>query len=76
MVINWLILKSIFRDRGLSLASIVLILFCISLVQGSISYTLAFGTLRTFLPSDTSPLTGALVALRFGFISAWFCSGF
>ena len=36
-------MKSFFRDRGLWLAAVVLIMFAISLAQGGISYTMTFG---------------------------------
>ena len=39
-------MNSFFQDRGLWPATVVLIMFAISLAQGSISYTMAFGALR------------------------------
>ena len=63
-------MKSFFRDRGLWLAAVVLIMFAISLAQGGVSYTMTFGALRGFLSSDASLLTTILVATRFGFVAA------
>ena len=58
-----------FRDRGLWSAAVVLILFVISLAQGGISYTMAYGALRDFLPIDRSLQATMLVALRFGLMA-------
>jgi hypothetical protein len=58
-------MMAFFRDRGLGLAVVVLILFAISVAQGSISYTLARGPLRTFLPEDMSLFTTIFVVVRF-----------
>ena len=58
-----------FRDRGLWSATVVLILFVISLAQGGISYTVAFGPLQGLLPRDPSLLATILVSLRFGLIA-------
>ena len=44
----------VFRDHGLSLALVILIMFAISLGQTGISYTMAFGALRALLPRDRS----------------------
>jgi hypothetical protein len=57
-----------FRDRGLSVALIVLIMFGVSLAQGSISYTMTFSPLRGLLPRDLSAIAAVLVVLRFGLI--------
>jgi hypothetical protein len=62
--------KSFFRNRGPSLAVVVLILFAVSLTQGGISYTMTLGALRGFLSSDVSLLTTGLIVLRFGFVIA------
>src|SRR6516165_9591214 len=58
-----------FRDRGLSLALVILILFAISLGQTGISYTMAFGALRALLPRDRSGIATSLVILRFGLVT-------
>jgi hypothetical protein len=58
-------MKSFLRNRGPSLAIVVLILFAISLAQGAISYTMSLGALRGVLSSDVSLLTTGLIVLRF-----------
>lgn len=63
-------IKSFLRNRGSSLAVVVLILFAISLAQGGISYTMTLGALQGFLSSDVSLLTTGLIVLRFGFVTA------
>src|SRR5271169_5759886 len=62
-------MKSFFQDRGHWLAEILLIMFAVSLAQASISYTMAFGALRDFLPNERSLLATVLVALRFGLVA-------
>ena len=57
-------MNAFFRDRGLSLAAVVLVLVAVSLIQSSLSYTMAFGALRSLLPVDVSLLATFLVALR------------
>ena len=54
-----------FRDRGLSLALVILIMFAVSLGQTGISYTMAFGALSALLPRDRSSIATSLVILRF-----------
>ena len=44
-------------------------MFTISLAQGGISYTMAFGPLRRLLPGDVSRVASTLVFLRFGFVA-------
>ena len=63
-------MKSFLRNRGPSLAVVVLILFVISLAQGGISYTMTLGALQGFLSSDLSLLTTGLIVLRFGLVAA------
>ena len=63
-------MKSFLRDRGPSLAVVVLILFVISLAQDGISYTMTLGALRGFLSSDVSLLTTGLIALKFCVVTA------
>src|SRR5271157_2791693 len=58
-----------FRDRGPSLALVILIMFAISLGQAGISYTMAFGALRALLPRDRSGIATSLVILRFGLVA-------
>jgi hypothetical protein len=58
-----------FRDRGPGLAAVVLIMLGVSLAQGAISYTMAFGVLKDLLPRDRSLLATILLALRFGLIT-------
>ncbi len=62
-------MTSFFRDRGVWLAAVVLIMFAISLAQGGISYTMAFGPLRGLLPRDRSAIATVLVVLRFGLVA-------
>jgi hypothetical protein len=59
-------MKSFFGARGLSLAAVVLIMLVVSLAQGGISYTIAFGPLRGFPPRDPSSLATVLLGLRVG----------
>jgi hypothetical protein len=58
-----------FRDRGFSLAAVILIMFAISLAQTGISYTMAFGALRAVLPRDRSSIATSLAILRFGLVA-------
>src|SRR6516162_6463284 len=58
-----------FRDRGLSLALVIVIMFAIALGQTGISYTMAFGALRALLPRDRSGIATSLVILRFGLVT-------
>ena len=58
-----------FRDRGPSLALVILIMFAISLGQTGISYTMAFGALSALLPRDRSGIATSLVILRFGLVA-------
>ena len=62
-------MNSFFRNRGSGLATVVLILFAISLAQGAISYTMTLGALRGLLSSYESLVTAALVVLRFAFVT-------
>lgn len=62
-------MNSFFRDRGLSLGMIVLIIFAISLAQASISYSIALGALRSFVPRDSPLPATILFALRFGLVA-------
>ena len=58
-----------FRDRGVWLATVVLVMFAISLLQGAISYTFAFGPLWGLLPRDPSMLATVLLTLRSGLVA-------
>ena len=58
-----------FLSRGAWLAAIVVIMFAISLAQGAISYTMAFGPLRGLLPRDRSGIAAVLVVVRFGLVA-------
>ena len=58
-----------FLSRGVWLAAVVAIMFAISLAQGAISYTMAFGPLSGFLPNDRSAIATVLVVLRFGLVA-------
>ena len=62
-------MTTFFRDRGLSLAAVVLILLAISVAQGAISHTLAFGPLWGFLPRDPSAIATVLLTLRSGLVA-------
>lgn len=59
-----------FRDRGFSLAAVVLIMVAICLAQGAISYTLAFGPLWGFLPRDPANIASVLLTLRLALVAA------
>jgi hypothetical protein len=58
-----------FRDRGSSLALVILIMFVTSLGQTGISYTMAFGALSAVLPRDRSGVAACLVILPFGLVA-------
>jgi hypothetical protein len=58
-----------FRDRGFSLALVILIMLVISLGQAGISYTMAFGALSAVLPRDRSGVAASFVILRFGLVA-------
>src|ERR1700751_4162385 len=58
-----------FRDRGSSLALVMLIMFAVSLGQTGISYTMAFGALSGLLPRDRSGIATSLAILRFGLVA-------
>lgn len=62
-------MMTFFRDRGVWLATVVLVMFAISLLQGAISYTLAFGPLWGLLPRDPSVLATVLLTLRSGLVA-------
>ena len=62
-------MRSFFRDRGLGLAAVTLIMFVISLAQTAISYTMTVGTLRHFLPGDLFGVVHTLVVIRFGLVA-------
>jgi hypothetical protein len=62
-------MKSFFEERGTWLARVVLIMLIVSLAQTGISYTMAFGALRDFLPKDRSLLATTMFALRFGLVT-------
>lgn len=63
-------MRSFFRDRGLGLAAVVLIMFVISLAQTGISYTMTVGALRHHLPVDLFDVVHTLVVIRFGLVAA------
>ena len=65
-------MKSFLRDRGISLATVILILLVVSLSQSAISYTMGFGDLRGLLPESVSPGVTALLTLRFSLIALLF----
>jgi hypothetical protein len=52
------------RARGMSLALIVLVMFLISTTQGAISYSVARGPLRAFVPSSLPTALAVLYAAR------------
>src|SRR6516162_7679562 len=58
-----------FRDHGLSLALVILIMFATSLGQTGISYTMAFGALSALLPRDRSGIATSLFIVRFGLVA-------
>jgi hypothetical protein len=62
-------MTTILRDRGSSLALVILIMFVTSLGQTGISYTMAFGALSAVLPRDRSGVATCLVILRFGLVA-------
>src|SRR5450755_558040 len=57
-------MKAFFRDRGLSLALVVVIMFLIAISQGGISSSFALGRLRNHLPIETPLIVSVLFALQ------------
>jgi hypothetical protein len=58
------------RNRSPSLSWVVLVLLVIVFLQGSISYSTAFGVLSRFIPAtEDSPAAGAWLGLRFTLIA-------
>ena len=57
-------MKTFFRDRGLSLALVVVIMFLIAISQGGISSSFALGRLRNHLPTATPLIVSVLLASR------------
>ena len=62
-------MMSFIRNRGVSLATVVLILSVVAQSQASISYTIAFGALRSFMPPDAPLILTVLLAMRVGFVA-------
>jgi hypothetical protein len=59
------------RNRSPSLSMVVLVLLVIVILQGSISYSTAFGVLSRFIPGMAdSPIAGGWLALRLILIAA------
>ena len=65
-------MKAFLRDRGLSLALVVAIMFLIAISQAGISSSFAFGRLRNHLPAVTPVIVGALVALQMALVALSF----
>jgi hypothetical protein len=57
-------MKAFFRDRGLSLALVVAIMFLIAITQSGISSSFALSRLRNHLPIETPLTVGVLFALQ------------
>ena len=59
-------MTSFFRDRGLGLAAVVLIMLAISLGQAGISYSVTFGALQHILPRyESGMVTAAILIMTF-----------
>ena len=57
-------MKAFLRDRGLSLALVVVIMFLIAISHGGISSSFALGRLRNHLPTVAPLIVGILLALQ------------
>ena len=57
-------MKAFLRDRGLSLALVVVIMFLIAISHGGISSSFALGRLRNHLPTVAPLIVGVLLALQ------------
>ena len=57
-------MKAFFRERGLGLATITLIMLVISAAQSAISYTMTVGALRHYLPDYLFGVAHGLVLIR------------
>ncbi len=62
-------MKAFLRDRGLSLALVVVIMLLIAISQGGISSSFAFGRLRNHLPTVTPVIVGALLTLQVALVA-------
>ena len=62
-------MMSFIPDRGVSLATVVLVMSVVAQSQASISYTIAFGALRSYMPSNASLIASVLLAMRVGFVA-------
>ena len=62
-------MKAFLRDRGLSLAQVVVIMSLIAISQGGISSSFAYGRLRNHLPAVAPLVVGALLALQVALIA-------
>ncbi len=57
-------MKAFLRDRGLSLALVVVIMFLIAISKSGISSSFALGRLRNHLPTMAPLIVGVLLALQ------------
>ena len=64
-----MIMKTFLRDRGLSLALVVVIMFLIAISQSGISSSFALGRLRNHLPTVAPLIVGVLLALQVAFVA-------
>ena len=62
-------MKAFLRDRGLSLALVVVIMFLIAISHGGISSSFALGRLRNHLPTVTPLIVAALLALEVALVA-------
>ncbi len=62
-------MKAFLRDRGLSLALVVVIMFLIAISHGGISSSFALGRLRNHLPTVTPLIVAALLALELALVA-------
>jgi hypothetical protein len=60
--------NAFFRTRGPWLALVVVVMSCVALLQGAISYTIAEGALRQLMPGIMPAITLLLTALRIGLV--------
>ena len=60
--------NAFFRTRGAWLALVVVVMSCVALLQGAISYTIAEGALRQLMPVSAPAITLLLTALRIGLV--------
>ena len=60
--------NAFFRTRGSWLALVVVVMSCVALLQGAVSYTIAEGALRQLMPGSAPAITHLLNPSRIGLV--------